>query len=298
VNRAPLKFVDPSGHKEQGACDDPYVRCIDDEIYAAYWAYCSEHRYDPACQSTLSQSVQNLMVDIYKALVDSSLTMRLAQVVCSGGYGYLEDEGISSAPSDANKNIWGGVLIQSYKDLIVAAANASANPLITPDLLAAIVRTQGGPNYPLLGLGEQAQIQLQACRGCCSVGIAQVDACTALRLQDLDLVPERSTEMEVALLLATDPAMNLAYMVAMLEYCDQRLVDYYRQNGLGVPPDEFRLQLMEVIQNSQVAWFENLLKNSHDPDGFEEMLRRELERNPSAGKVLPWIEWSGGEMHQ
>jgi hypothetical protein len=42
--------VDPTGHKEEGACSDPDGECIDDEIYEAYWAYCAENSGDPACQ--------------------------------------------------------------------------------------------------------------------------------------------------------------------------------------------------------------------------------------------------------
>jgi hypothetical protein len=47
----PLKYIDPTGHKEEGACSDPNEECIDDEIYEAYWAYCAENPGDPACEA-------------------------------------------------------------------------------------------------------------------------------------------------------------------------------------------------------------------------------------------------------
>jgi hypothetical protein len=47
----PLKYVDPTGHKEEGACSDPNEECIDDEIYEAYWSYCAENPGDPACEA-------------------------------------------------------------------------------------------------------------------------------------------------------------------------------------------------------------------------------------------------------
>jgi RHS repeat-associated protein len=47
----PLKYIDPTGHKEEGACSDPNGECIDDEIYKAYWAYCAENPGDPACEA-------------------------------------------------------------------------------------------------------------------------------------------------------------------------------------------------------------------------------------------------------
>jgi hypothetical protein len=49
----PLKFVDPTGHKEEGACSvgDENEICENQEaVYEAYWAYCSENPADPACE--------------------------------------------------------------------------------------------------------------------------------------------------------------------------------------------------------------------------------------------------------
>jgi RHS repeat-associated protein len=45
----PLKFVDPTGHRET-ACDDSTQECLDDELYESYQWYCSENPNDPACQ--------------------------------------------------------------------------------------------------------------------------------------------------------------------------------------------------------------------------------------------------------
>jgi RHS repeat-associated protein len=50
----PLKFIDSTGHKEEGACSpgDENETCKNQEaVYEAYWAYCAENPGDPACQS-------------------------------------------------------------------------------------------------------------------------------------------------------------------------------------------------------------------------------------------------------
>ena len=50
----PLKFVDPTGHKEQGACDLDAEECLDDELYESYQWYYSENPGSEYCQPSMT----------------------------------------------------------------------------------------------------------------------------------------------------------------------------------------------------------------------------------------------------
>jgi hypothetical protein len=131
------------------------------------------------------------------------------QVATSFGTGKLEDDYGISGPSDLNKNLRGAQLIRRHRRAITRVAAEADSPIITPGLLAAIVRTQGGPNYPLLGWPEEVQGLFGACRGKCSLGITQMDVGNALRLEELGLMPCRGGELGTSYSLATDPELNL-----------------------------------------------------------------------------------------
>ena len=179
-----------------------------------------------------------------------------------------------------------------HRGLIASTAAATDHPLITPGLLAAIVRTQGGPNYPLLGWPEGIQWRVGACRGECSLGIAQMDVGNAMRLEELGLMPSQGGKAQTTRLLASDPGANLAYMATMLAYGDQLLVDFWREQGMGTPPDRIRLEVMAMLQNGSIGGWENTLAGFKSEGDFWKFYRDTLSKNVNIPKVLPWIEWS------
>lgn len=80
----PLKFVDPTGHKET-ACDGAIEVCQDDESYKSYQWYCSENPDSEYCQPSMTYG---------EAFVTFVGTVTIAELVIGAlelGIGFIAD---------------------------------------------------------------------------------------------------------------------------------------------------------------------------------------------------------------
>jgi hypothetical protein len=161
-------------------------------------------------------------------------------------------------------------------------------------LLAAIVRTQGGPNYPLLGWPEKFQGLVGACRGECSLGLTQMDVGNALRLQEVGLMADLGGKRQTTYLLATNPELNLRYMATMLAYADRLLVEYWNEYQEGPIPAQVRLEMMAALQNGSLTTVESQIAALRSGEKSFDDFRTDLQRDVNIPKVIPWIGWSEG----
>jgi hypothetical protein len=89
LNR-PLVYLDPTGHKEEGACSDSDDDCIDDETYW-YVQYCLDNPGAPGCQPTTTPMEAALFFvgGVTGATIASDLVLIGGAAVVEAGGGWL-----------------------------------------------------------------------------------------------------------------------------------------------------------------------------------------------------------------
>jgi len=265
--------------------------------------YTDPNGKQPIPPSTVSGSPLSLLYQSYRIVKMLKVAgyREMGRVPAAGislGVGKLEDNLGWSGPSDLNKNLHGSDLVRKYRSLIIDVSTSMNHELITPALLAAIVRTQGGPNAPLLGWPERLQSVYGLCSGTCSLGITQMDVGNAMYLQQLGLMPALGDEAQTAQLLISNPEANLRYMATMLAYGDQLLVNFWQANNMGMPPDQVRLELMAMLQNGSIASWERTVMGFSSWGDWSRFYKEMLSLDPNIPKVLPWQEWAQGILDQ
>ncbi|MBN2007512.1 MAG: RHS repeat-associated core domain-containing protein, partial [Anaerolineae bacterium] len=265
--------------------------------------YTDPNGKQPIPPSTVSGSPLSLLYQSYRIVKMLKVAgyREMGRVPAAGislGVGKLEDNLGWSGPSDLNKNLHGSDLVRKYRNLIIDVSTSMNHELITPALLATIVRTQGGPNAPLLGWPERLQSGYGLCSGTCSLGITQMDVGNAMYLQQLGLMPALGDEAQTAQLLISNPEANLRYMATMLAYGDQLLVNFWQANNMGMPSDQVRLELMAMLQNGSIASWERTVMGFSSWGDWSRFYKEMLSLDPNIPKVLPWQEWAQGILDQ
>ena len=141
VNRAPLKFVDPTGHKEEGACspgNEDETCKNQEEVYEAYWKSCVEANWEgAACQPSVTPEEAVVYFVLGMAggeLVFAGMEIGAAYVLESVGTKKLSD-GVVSAGGYTAGSLFTGEEIDP-KDLVLAFIAG----VVTPESSGAGIR--------------------------------------------------------------------------------------------------------------------------------------------------------------